>query len=90
MEDTFTSLDSNGDPIVKQQTSSQECVLQKLLILDHLPQMMKAMLEWSTHQDCVPQMLRFLAHLVLVLRMMGQPVCLETGDKIIKAYVKVP
>lgn len=38
MEDTFASLDSSADPVIRQEALSRERVLQKLLILDRLPQ----------------------------------------------------
>ncbi|XP_046684879.1 nuclear pore complex protein Nup107 isoform X2 [Homalodisca vitripennis] len=88
MEDTFATLDSSGEPLVRQQARSRERVVQKLLILDQLPQLMSSMLQWAQEQDCSPQMLRFLAHLVLTLRLLGQPASQDIGDEIIKIYVK--
>lgn len=89
MENTFAVLDSSADAVVRQEARSRARVVQKLVILDQLPQLMSQMLDWASQPDCEPQMLRFLAHMVLILRQLGQPVSQEIGDQIIIIYVKV-
>lgn len=87
--DIFNELDANADPEVHQETFSPDRIIQKLIILDRIPELMSHMLDWVQADSCQPHLIRFLAHLVLVLRLLGKSHSEDTGDEVLKGYVKV-
>ncbi|XP_075228715.1 nuclear pore complex protein Nup107 [Lycorma delicatula] len=89
IEEIFTELEASNDPHVSCEAVKPERMVQKLLILDRIPELMSQMGEWIQSDYCKPQFVRFLAHLVLVLRLVGESHLEDVGDEILKAYVKI-
>lgn len=89
ISDIFNELDANPDPEVHQETLSPDRIIQKLIILDKIPELMSHMLEWIQADSSQPHLIRFLAHLVLVLRLLAKSHNEDIGDEVLKAYVKV-
>lgn len=89
ISDIFKELDANPDCEVNQETLSPDRIIQKLIILDTIPELMSHMSQWIQSDSCQPHLIRFLAHLVLILRLLGKSHSDNVGDEVLKAYVKV-
>jgi nuclear pore complex protein Nup107 len=91
LEKIFDELEAHKNSVVKTKAKSTICVIQKYLILDDIPGLMKHIDEWledDFNSKIAPQMLRFLTHIVLFIRQIGKNHQEEIGDRVIKAYVK--
>ncbi|XP_039282828.1 LOW QUALITY PROTEIN: nuclear pore complex protein Nup107 [Nilaparvata lugens] len=89
MEEIFSFLEASSDAKVSDESARPERVVQKLLILNKIPELLKLMAEWIQRENCTPHFTRYLAHLVLILRRVGESQAGDVGDEILKAYVKV-
>lgn len=89
LEEIFSELEASNDSHVSTEALKPERIVQKLLILNRIPELMNKMGEWILNDSCKPQFIRFLAHLVLILRLVGQSHLEHVGHDILKAYVRV-
>ncbi|RZF36814.1 hypothetical protein LSTR_LSTR009740 [Laodelphax striatellus] len=89
MEEIFNFLEASSNPKVSEESARPERIVQKLLILNKIPELRYLMADWIQRDSCTPHFTRYLAHLVLILRRVGQSQTGDIGDEILKAYVKV-
>lgn len=89
LEDIFAALQASKNPSIRSQASTPDHLIQKYLILDQVPMLMKQIEMWLDRGTCHSQFLRFLAHLILFLRQIGKDDNDKIGDKVLLAYVRV-
>lgn len=88
LEQIFDELGANENAVVHFSAESPVNIIQKYLILDNIPEMMKNINAWITDSKVDAQMLRFLTHVVLFMRQVGRHHQEDIADKVIKAYVE--
>lgn len=88
LEQIFDELGANENAVVHFSAESPVNIIQKYLILDDIPEMMKNINVWITESKVDAQMLRFLTHVVLFMRQVGRHHQEDIADKVIKAYVE--
>ena len=89
LEDIFSELQSSKNPKIRDQAVKPDHLIQKYLILDQIPKLMKKIESWIDSGDCDSQFLRFIAHLILFLRQIGKDDNDKIGNKVLLAYVHV-
>ncbi|ETN64043.1 nuclear pore complex protein nup107 [Anopheles darlingi] len=91
LEQIFDELEAHRNARISLTAKDVDKVIQKYLILDDIPQLMRIVDGWiGGTADVVlsPPMLRFLAHFVIFTRQIGKPFQEEIGDRVIKRYVE--
>ncbi|XP_076635424.1 nuclear pore complex protein Nup107 [Colletes latitarsis] len=89
LEDVFKELHASKNPIIRAQSNEPDHLIQKYLILDHIPKLMEEVESMIDRKVCDPHFLRFLAHLVFFFRQIGKNTNDKVGDKVLSAYVHV-
>ena len=87
LEQIFDELSANKNPKVHADANTPVNIIQKYLILDDIPEMMKHMDSWLSTSTVDSQMLRFLTHVVLFMRQVGRHHQEDIADNVIKSYV---
>lgn len=90
LEQIFDELTAHKNLTVRNTAKSPVTIIQKYLILDNIPEMMRHIDAWITTDETKIdfQMLRFLTHVVLFMRQIGRQHQEDIADKIIKTYVE--
>lgn len=89
LRDVFKELHASKNPIIQAQASEPVHLIQKYLMLDQIPKLMKEVESVIDKATCDPQFLRFLAHLIFFFRQIGKNTNDKIGDKVLLAYVRV-
>lgn len=58
LEEIFTELEANNDPFVSKEAKKPERIIQKLLLLNRIPELMTKMGEWIDSNSCKPHFIR--------------------------------
>ncbi|XP_058460940.1 nuclear pore complex protein Nup107 [Malaya genurostris] len=90
LEQIFEELEAHKNGRIKTTARDVDRVIQKYLILDDIPELMRQFDGWLSDASfpLTTQMTRFLAHLVLFVRQIGKQCQEDIGDKVIKRYVE--
>ncbi|XP_030749921.1 nuclear pore complex protein Nup107 [Sitophilus oryzae] len=88
LNDVFTTLESSKNKTVREQAKERERIIQKYIILDEIPALLRDLEEWVEGTNVSTQFLRFAAHLVLFLDQIGQGHKQVGIEKVIEAYIK--
>lgn len=90
LEQIFEELEAHKNIRIKTSARDVDRVIQKYLILDDIPELMRQIDGWLSDSSfpLTAQMLRFLTHLVLFIRQIGKQCQEDIGDKVIKRYVE--
>lgn len=90
LEQIFEELEAHKNIRIKTAARDVDRVIQKYLILDDIPELMRQFDAWLSDSSfpLTAQMLRFLTHLVLFIRQIGKQCQEDIGDKVIKRYVE--
>lgn len=89
LEQIFDELVANKDKNIREEANNPLNVVQKYLILDNIPELMKHIEKWL--EDYLlksPQMLRFLTHVVLFLRQINRSHQEDIANRLILTYVE--
>ena len=89
LEDAFKELHASRNPIIRAQSNNPDHLIQKYIILDHIPKLMEEIETMIDVGVCDSQFLRFLAHLILFFRQIGRSTKDKVEDKVLLAYVRV-
>lgn len=88
MEQIFDELNAHKNVNVRTTANNPVNIIQKYLILDDIPEMMRNIDLWITESSVDAHMLRFLTHVVLFMRQIGRQHQEDIADKVIKTYVE--
>lgn len=88
LEQIFDELSAHKSDAIRLTAENPVNVVQKFLILDDIPEMMRHIDAWISAGKIDSQMLRFLTHIVLFMRQIGRPHHEDVADRVIKAYVE--
>lgn len=90
LEQIFEELAAHSEADVYAAARNPVNVIQKYLILDDIPEMMKHIDQWIGEGNGLidGQMLRFLTHIVLFMRQVGRHHQEDIADRVIKTYVE--
>uniref|UniRef100_A0A8D8HGI9 Nuclear pore complex protein n=1 Tax=Culex pipiens TaxID=7175 RepID=A0A8D8HGI9_CULPI len=90
LEQIFEELEAHKNPRIKVTARDVDRVIQKYLILDDIPELMRQLDQWLADPTfpLTAQILRFLTHLVLFVRQIGKQCQEDIGDRVIKRYVE--
>ncbi|XP_055525910.1 nuclear pore complex protein Nup107 [Wyeomyia smithii] len=90
LEQIFEELEAHKNVRIKATARDVDRVIQKYLILDDIPELMRQIDGWLSDVTftLTTQMIRFLAHLVLFVRQIGKQCQEDIGDRVIKRYVE--
>lgn len=88
LEQIFDELSAHKSDTIRLTAENPVNVVQKFLILDDIPEMMRHIDAWISAGKIDSQMLRFLTHIVLFMRQIGRPHHEDVADRVIKAYVE--
>lgn len=89
LEDAFKELHASKNPIIRAQSNNPDHLIQKYIILDHIPKLMEEIETMIDVGVCDSQFLRFLAHLILFFRQIGRSTKDKIEDKVLLAYVRI-
>ncbi|CAK9799994.1 Nuclear pore complex protein Nup107 [Anthophora plagiata] len=89
LKDVFKELHASKNPIICAQANEPDHLIQKYIILDQIPKLMKEIENMIDTNTCDPHFLRFLAHLIFFFRQIGKNAKDTIGDKVLLAYVRV-
>ncbi|KYN05331.1 hypothetical protein ALC62_03615 [Cyphomyrmex costatus] len=89
LEDAFKELHASKNPIIRAQSNKPDHLIQKYIILDQIPKLMKEIESMIDVGVCDSQFIRFLAHLILFFRQIGKSTKDKVEDKVLMAYVRV-
>lgn len=84
LHEVFAKLESSKSKTVRDEAKEHEHLIQKYIILDEIPALLKELGDWSQNADISTHFLRFTAHVVLFLDQIGQGYkrdCVETVVK---------
>lgn len=87
IEQIFDELSAHKNMSVRDVASHYITIIQKYIILDDIPALIKKINEWIDDIKDDGQMLRFITHLVLFLRQIDRPHQDHIANKLIKTYV---
>lgn len=85
LDEVFEKISATRDNRIRDEANSPDHLIQKYLILDQIPQLMKEMETWIMSKNISPQFLRFLAHLVLFLKQIGHSQRDDIADKVLES-----
>lgn len=88
LEQIFDELAGHRNDHVKNSAKNYVSIIQKYLILDDIPELMRSIDKLISEEKVTPQMLRFLTHVVLFMRQVGRNHQEDIADKVIKSYVE--
>ncbi|XP_037026335.1 nuclear pore complex protein Nup107 [Bradysia coprophila] len=88
LEQIFEELSAHKSDTIRVAAENPVNIVQKFLILDDIPELMRHIDAWISADKIGPQMLRFLTHVVLFMRQIGRPHHEDVADRVIKAYVE--
>lgn len=88
LNEIFDELYAHKSPSVRTIAAHPSTIIQKYLILDDIPELMKHIDAWISDAKIDAQMLRFLTHVVLFMRQIGRQHQEDIADKVIKRYVE--
>ncbi|XP_058116957.1 nuclear pore complex protein Nup107 [Anopheles ziemanni] len=93
LEQIFGELEAHKNACISLAAKDVDKVIQKYMILDDIPGLMRIVDGWLSDSDegelvLSQQMLRFLSHFVMCVRQIGKPFQQDIGDRIIKRYVE--
>ena len=84
LNEIFNILETSVNKRVKLEAHRPERILQKLIILDDIPQMFQILDGWMDDESQSPQFLRFSSHLVLFMEKMGRATSRDVIDKVLE------
>ena len=88
LENIFEELAAHRNINVKNEANDTVRVIQKYLILDEIPELLKHFEKCISEENVSPQMLRFFTHIILFIRQIGRTHQEEIADKVIRSYVE--
>lgn len=90
LEQIFEELEAHKNPRIKTTARDVDRVIQKYLILDDIPELMRQIDNWLADPSfpLTAQIVRFLTHLILFIRQIGKQCQEDIGDRVIKRYVE--
>ncbi|GLV32653.1 Nucleoporin 107kD [Carabus blaptoides fortunei] len=88
LDEVFEKISATRDNRIRDEANSPDHLIQKYLILDQIPHLMKEMETWIMSKNINPQFLRFLAHLVLFLKQIGHSQRDDIANKVLESYVR--
>lgn len=88
LEQIFDELSGHRNDHVKNSAKNYVSIIQKYLILDDIPELMRSIDKLISEEKVTPQMLRFLTHVVLFMRQVGRNHQEDIADKVIRSYVE--
>lgn len=88
IEQIFDELGAHKNTSVREAANQYLIIIQKYIILDDIPELIKKINEWIDDIRDDGHMLRFITHLVLFLRQIDRPHQNAIADKVIKLYVE--
>lgn len=88
LEQIFDELAANKNISIRQAAKAQMRIIQKYLILDDIPEMMREIGKWLNEKMPAPHMLRFLSHVVLFMKQLGKDCQEDIADRVVKSYVE--
>ncbi|XP_058061948.1 nuclear pore complex protein Nup107 [Anopheles bellator] len=91
LEQIFDELEAHRNVRVSLTAKDVDKVIQKYIILDDIPELMRIVDGWiegAAEVTLSPPMLRFLSHFVMFIRQIGKAFQEDIGDRIIGRYVK--
>lgn len=88
LNEIFDELHAHKSATIRTIATNPVTVIQKYLILDDIPELMKNIDLWISDAKIDAQMLRFLTHIVLFMRQIGRQHQEDIADKVIKRYVE--
>lgn len=88
LEQIFDELAAHKSPKIGTDAQRPINVIQKYLILDNVPELLRHVDTWLTDGQASPQMLRLLTHIVMFMRQVGRQHQEDVADRVIKAYVE--
>lgn len=88
IEQIFDELNAHKNVPVREVANHYITIIQKYIILDDIPELIKKINEWVDDIRNDGQMLRFITHLILFLRQIDRSHQDNIADKLIKTYVE--
>ncbi|KAF7269580.1 nuclear pore complex protein Nup107 [Rhynchophorus ferrugineus] len=88
LNDVFANMESSKNRNVREQSKEPEHIIQKYIILDEIPSLLKELEEWVEGANVSVHFLRFAAHLVLFLDQIGHGNKQYSIEKVLEAYIK--
>ncbi|EFA09537.1 nuclear pore complex protein Nup107 [Tribolium castaneum] len=88
LSEIFTILEASKNIDIAKEAHEIDHVIQKLVILDEIPTLIRLLDQWSEDLSVTTQSLRFYAHLVLFFESVGDSTHRKTCEKIVETYIE--
>lgn len=85
LNEVFENLESSKNKTVRDEAKESEHIIQKYIILDEIPALLKELEEWSEGANVSTHFLRFSAHLVLFLDQIGRGNRRDCIERVVEA-----